>query len=87
VRRGRPSIAVDRKVVGRAGATAGRGRGGVDMAAGRRADEPRSAGSWWLAAPREGFTDTCRTHEERMRERGVRYYADLSDEVKKRRSL
>ncbi|MEK9723288.1 MAG: hypothetical protein VW405_07365, partial [Rhodospirillaceae bacterium] len=47
----------------------------------------RSAGSWWTTAARDRFTDTCKAHEARMRSRGVRYYADLSDEAKKRRAL
>jgi len=54
---------------------------------GTRADEPRSAGSWWTTAPQHGFTSLCQSHEPRMTQRGVRYYADLSDEVKKRRAL
>ncbi len=27
----------------------------------------RAAGSWWVQAPRPGFTELCDSHKERMR--------------------
>lgn len=92
---GRSRQSRERAVVGQARVATGTAGRGVGLAGARwelrprgtRRDEPRSAGSWWLGAPRDGFTHTCRTHEPRMMARGVRYYADLSDEVKKRRAL
>ena len=32
-------------------------------------------GSWWLEAPREGFTRVAQRHEPRMRARGVSSYS------------
>lgn len=40
-------------------------------------DEPRCPTSWWVTAPRDGWSQLVEAQQPRQRKRGITYYADL----------